>query len=143
MYSYGLVLEDQQEKRREPLSARLLSGWSASPDPDSVTNPRRSGRATKESSKAREARESQTQVEASQTESPQAPPEAFFALASAAEKPLFKEPTTFSNAMKTPQAEDWKAACIAEMQSLENNETWTFVDPPKDTAAAIYLLADG
>ena len=42
------------------------------------------------------------------------------------------EPKTYEKAIKSTKAKYWKQAMQAEIESLENNNTWTFVDKPKD-----------
>ena len=42
------------------------------------------------------------------------------------------EPKTYEEAVKSNKAKQWKEAMQAEVESLENNDTWTFVDRPKD-----------
>ena len=42
------------------------------------------------------------------------------------------EPKTYEEAVKSPKAKYWKQAMQAEVESLQNNDTWTFVDRPKD-----------
>ena len=42
------------------------------------------------------------------------------------------EPKTYEEAVKSNKAKQWKEAMQAEVESLENNDTWTFVDRQKD-----------
>lgn len=42
------------------------------------------------------------------------------------------EPTTYNQAMKCPEKDKWVVAMQEEMRSLEDNNTWTLVDPPKE-----------
>ena len=42
------------------------------------------------------------------------------------------DPKTYEEAVKSPKARYWKQAMQAEVESLESNNTWTFVDIPKD-----------
>ena len=42
------------------------------------------------------------------------------------------EPKTYQEAVKSNKAKQWKEAMQAEVESLENNDTWTFVDRPKN-----------
>ena len=42
------------------------------------------------------------------------------------------EPKTYEEAVNSTKAKQWKEAMQAEVESLENNNTWTFVDRPKD-----------
>ena len=51
-------------------------------------------------------------------------------LAAPMRKPGFEEPKTFSQAMKTPNANNWRQACIDELSSHEDNGTWSLVDRP-------------
>ena len=43
-----------------------------------------------------------------------------------------RKPKTYEEAVKSNKAKQWKEAMQAEVESLENNDTWTFVDRPKD-----------
>ena len=42
------------------------------------------------------------------------------------------DPKTYEEAIKSNEAKQWKQAMQAEVESLENNDTWTFVDRPRD-----------
>ncbi len=42
------------------------------------------------------------------------------------------EPKTYKEAVRSPQATHWKQAMQSEFEALENNDTWTLVDKPKD-----------
>ncbi len=42
------------------------------------------------------------------------------------------EPKTYKEAVSSPQATHWKQAMQSEFKGLENNDTWTLVDKPKD-----------
>ena len=44
-------------------------------------------------------------------------------------------PTTFKSAMESSDAEDWKAACDSEIESLDKNKTWEVVPLPKERKA--------
>jgi Reverse transcriptase (RNA-dependent DNA polymerase) len=42
-------------------------------------------------------------------------------------------PNSYKEAMKTPQADEWRKACTEEVQSLQENAVWKLVDvPPPD-----------
>ena len=47
-------------------------------------------------------------------------------------KKTVAEPKTYEEAAKSRKAKFWKQAMQAEVESLENNNTWTLVDRPKD-----------
>ena len=40
------------------------------------------------------------------------------------------EPTTYHEAMMSPNSEKWFQAMKSKMQSMYNNQVWNFVDPP-------------
>ena len=44
---------------------------------------------------------------------------------------LKKLPRNFREAMLTPEADKWLAACQEEMKSHKHNGTWVLVKPPK------------
>ncbi|KAJ8752381.1 hypothetical protein K2173_004017 [Erythroxylum novogranatense] len=39
------------------------------------------------------------------------------------------EPTTYQEAMESPESAKWLEAMKAEMQSMYNNQVWTLIDP--------------
>ena len=41
------------------------------------------------------------------------------------------EPTTYHEAMMSPDSEKWLQAMKSEMQSMYNNQVWNLVDPPE------------
>ena len=41
------------------------------------------------------------------------------------------EPTTYREAVESPNLAKWLGATKAEMQSMYDNQVWTLVDPPK------------
>lgn len=41
-------------------------------------------------------------------------------------------PSTFQEAMRSPQKDEWTQAIESELESLKTNETWELVKPPKD-----------
>ena len=89
---------------------------------------RRSRRQMKESRAAKESREYL------ESQHQRLPPGAFYAFTAAPQKSQFNEPSTFKAAMKSPHADQWKSACEAELKSLEENQAWTLVDPPKEAS---------
>ena len=63
------------------------------------------------------------------------PPERFgnpFTFTATQDQEKVTEPKTYEKAMKSTKAKYWKQAMQAEVESLENNDTWTFVERPKD-----------
>ena len=42
------------------------------------------------------------------------------------------EPTTYHEAMMSPDSEKWLQAMKSEMQSMYDNQVWNLVDPPED-----------
>ncbi|KAK4400104.1 Retrovirus-related Pol polyprotein from transposon TNT 1-94 [Sesamum angolense] len=45
-----------------------------------------------------------------------------------------EEPTSYNEALKTPESENWLLAMKEEMKSLHDNKTWILVPKPKDTS---------
>ena len=41
------------------------------------------------------------------------------------------EPTTYHEAMMSPDSEKWLQAMTSEMQSMYDNQVWNLVDPPE------------
>ena len=41
------------------------------------------------------------------------------------------EPTTYREAVESPNSAKWLGTTKAEMQSMYDNQVWTLVDPPK------------
>ena len=41
------------------------------------------------------------------------------------------EPTTYHEAMMSPDSEKWLQAMKSEMQSMYDNQVWNLVDPPE------------
>jgi hypothetical protein len=48
---------------------------------------------------------------------------------------IYDEPTSFEEALKSKFKENWKAAIKSELDSLEENETWTISELPKNKKA--------
>ena len=40
------------------------------------------------------------------------------------------EPITFENALESPESQQWEAAMQKELETLEENNTWTITEPP-------------
>ena len=45
------------------------------------------------------------------------------------------EPTTYQEAMVGPDSEKWLEAMQSEMQSMNDNQVWTLIDPPEGIKA--------
>ncbi|KAL0322887.1 UNVERIFIED_CONTAM: hypothetical protein Sangu_1908000 [Sesamum angustifolium] len=45
-----------------------------------------------------------------------------------------EEPTSYNEALKTPESENWLLAMEEEMKSLHDNKTWILVPKPKDAS---------
>ena len=41
------------------------------------------------------------------------------------------EPTSYQEAMSSPDSEKWLEAMKSEMQSMYDNQVWTLIDPPE------------
>ena len=41
------------------------------------------------------------------------------------------EPTTYQEAIDSPDSEKWLKAMKSEMQSMYDNQVWTLIDPPE------------
>ena len=50
----------------------------------------------------------------------------------ATQEETLTEPKTYKETVSSPQATHWKQAMQSEFEALENNDTWTLVDKPKD-----------
>ena len=59
-------------------------------------------------------------------------PYTFFNTTPNKKKKTVTEPKTYREAVKSTKAKYWEEAMQAEVESLENNNTWTLVDKPKD-----------
>jgi hypothetical protein len=44
----------------------------------------------------------------------------------------FHTPNSYKEAMKTPQADKWRKACIEEIQNLQENAVWKLPEAPPD-----------
>ena len=63
------------------------------------------------------------------------PPERFgnsYTFSATQDEERVTEPKTYEEAMKSTKAKYWKQAMQVEVESLENNDTSTFVERPKD-----------
>ena len=41
------------------------------------------------------------------------------------------EPTSYQEAMSSPDSQEWEKAMKAEMQSMDDNQVWNLIDPPE------------
>ena len=111
--------------------ARPLSPASAQ-TAESQTGLRRTGRAVIPTLKAREAN-----ALAKDSLPHSTPRKTFFALTAAINATENRVPRTFGEAMAAPQAEEWRKACQAEIDSLTENKVWRLVPPPTDGSTVI------
>ena len=41
------------------------------------------------------------------------------------------EPTSYQEAISSPDSEKWQEAMESELQSMEDNQVWNLIDPPE------------
>ena len=99
-----------------------------------TSEPRRSSRVTKLSRAARDSAASHHTYATTPIVIPAKVHHAFTAAITAYE---VKTPNSFSEAMSTPQAEEWRRACKSEIKSLEDNKVWLLMDNPDDGSTII------
>ena len=95
---------------------------------------RRSGRTVIPTQRVRETRELERENQARVANCPR---KTFFALTGAINATEEKVPRSFDEAMVTPQANEWRNACQAEINSLTENNVWRLVPPPTDGSTVI------